>query len=619
MPEEVELEARIQRVESRLVPGPGIVIKGRPIPAATIADRMEAYRVPGVSIAVINNHKIEWAKGYGLKGKEENDPITPATLFQAASISKPVAAAAALHYVEQGLLDLDEDVNLKLKSWEVPENEFTQSKNVTLRGILSHTAGLTIHGFPGYRFDKPVPTLVQILDGEKPANTAAIRVDITPGSKWRYSGGGYTVLQQLLIDAIGKPFPQILKNAVLDPFGMDHSTYIQPLPAGRASDAAIAHLRNGRAIKGNWHTYPEMAAAGLWTTPSDLCRFALAISDSYLGNSKKMISQHMAREMLTVVDGGYGLGLSVVQTPALRFGHGGSNAGYRCALVAWPDKGQGAAIMTNGDYGSNLMQEILSSLSQEYDWPSFQLIEKKAITLTLDELNACAGKYSTGRAGQLNVVVEDGHVYVEKYYVIPEGKKRMEIFPWAKDKFFATESSALFTFQRDEAGKVSGLAYSENGRKREATRIRSAEEQHKLSSVIKGFDLESYYAGTAFMAAEIVSYDIKKIALSPPYSDEELEVMLAVTQMAADEYDLPIYVEKDFLTTLLFDENLTKGKSVIFIARNQNVLEEYFALKELKRKAIEEGLLEKVQKELAWSFGRLLSYSDSAIRRLLSK
>ena len=153
----------------------------------------------------------------------------------------------------------------------------------------------------------------------------------------------------------------------------------------------------------------------------------------------------------------------------------------------------------------------------------------------------------------------------------------------------------------------------------EAKGIQSDEKQHKLSNVIKGFHLESYYAGTAFMAAEIVSYDIKKIALSPPYSDKELEVMLAVTQMAADEYDLPIYVEKEFLTTLLFDENLTKGKSVIFIARNQNVLEEYFALKELKRKAIEEGHLEKVQKELAWSFGRLLSYSDSAIRRLLSK
>jgi len=179
--EEDELGARIQRVESRLVPGPGIVIKDHPIPETTITDRMEAYRVPGVSIAVINNHRIEWAKGYGVKGREENEPVTPVTLFQAASISKPVAATAALHYVEKGLLDLHEDVNQKLKSWKVPENEFTQDKKVTLRGILSHTAGLTVHGFPGYRFDKHDPSLAQILDGEKPANTAAIRVDITPG------------------------------------------------------------------------------------------------------------------------------------------------------------------------------------------------------------------------------------------------------------------------------------------------------------------------------------------------------------------------------------------------------------------------------------------------------
>ena len=162
--------------------------------------------------------------------QRKKQTVTPETLFQAASISKPVAAVAALFYVEKGLLDLDKDVNLKLKSWKVPSNEFTQNNKVTLRGILSHTAGLTVHGFPGYRFDKPVPSLVQVLDGEKPANTAAIRVDMTPGSKWRYSGGGYTVMQQLLIDVVKKPFPRIVKEAVLDPFGMTLSTYRQPLP-----------------------------------------------------------------------------------------------------------------------------------------------------------------------------------------------------------------------------------------------------------------------------------------------------------------------------------------------------------------------------------------------------
>jgi len=327
----------------------------------------------------------------------------------------------------------------------------------------------------------------------------------------------------------------------------------------------------------------------------------------------------MTKEMLTIVDGGYGLGLSVNEIPSLSFSHGGSNEGYRCMLIAWPEKGQGAAVMTNGDYGSNLFMEILRSLSQEYDWPRFKLVKKNTIALPPEALDEYAGTYKIKLAGKFNIIVAEGHVHVDKFFVIPAGKQRMEIFPYAKDKFFATEAPVVFTFQRDAAGKVSDLIFEENGRKREAKRAQQSAQEHKLDGVIDGFHLNSYYAGTAFMAAEIVSYDIKKIALSPPYTEQELEEMLGVTKMAADEYGLPIYVEKDFLTTLLFDESLTEGKSIIFIARNQEVLDEYFALKKLKQKAIKEGRLEKVQKELAWSFGRLLSYSDSAIRRLLSR
>lgn len=209
-----DLEQRIQRVENGLTPE-----------KASIAERLKHYKVPGASVAVIAGGALEWARDYGVTSAEGGKPVTADTLFQAASISKPVAAMVALRLVEQGKLSLDEDVNVKLRSWKVPENEFTKTEKVTLRRLLNHSAGLTVHGFRGYGADEPVPSLIEVLDGKRPANSAAIRVDITPGSKGRYSGGGYEVMQQLVIDVTGRPFPQLARELVLAPLGMSHSTY----------------------------------------------------------------------------------------------------------------------------------------------------------------------------------------------------------------------------------------------------------------------------------------------------------------------------------------------------------------------------------------------------------
>ncbi len=468
----IDLEARIERIESGLLPGPGIIVRGRPRPQASLIDRMQAYSVPGVSIAVINDFQVEWAKGYGLRSVEGEDPVTPETLFQAASISKPVAAAAALSLVQEGLLALDEDINGRLKSWRVPENEFTVEKKVTLRGLLSHTAGLTVHGFPGYARNRDVPALTQVLDGEEPTNTAPIRVDTPPGSRWRYSGGGYTVMQQLLIDILGKPFPQILQERVLGPAGMVDSTYEQPLPESRFAHAATAHFRNGKPIPGDWHTYPEMAAAGLWTTPTDLCRFAVAVMEALHGRSDAPLSPAMVREMLTEVDGGYGLGFSLEGAgETLRFGHGGSNAGFKCALIAWAHSGQGAAIMTNGDFGSPLLTEILHSLSQEYGWPGFKPQEKTAIELAADKLGSYAGTYRMQPAGTLTIAAEDGSLFVDRLYVVPGGRQRVEIFPESETHFFAVTTDASLTFKTDGEGVIKGVTLRQGNRSREGSRV----------------------------------------------------------------------------------------------------------------------------------------------------
>ena len=258
-----EVDKRIATAESNLIPA--VRIKGHA--AGKLAERMKQLRVPGVSVAVVNDYKIEWAKAYGLADSQTKAPVTTATLFQAGSVSKPVAAMAALKLVEEGQLNLDRDVNAQLKSWKVPENKFTEKHPVDLRAILSHTAGFTVHGFPGYAVGKPIPTLPQIFDGEKPANTRSIRVDKVPGKGFRYSGGGTTVMQQLVIDVTGRPFPQVTHDLVLAPLAMTSSSYEQPLPADWATRTATAHNRLGNPIPGRWHIYPEMAAAGLWTTP----------------------------------------------------------------------------------------------------------------------------------------------------------------------------------------------------------------------------------------------------------------------------------------------------------------------------------------------------------------
>lgn len=327
-------------------------------------------KTPGISIAVINDGAIEWARGYGVTEAGTDTPVTSRTLFQAASISKPVAALAALRLVEKGALGLDEDVNAKLTSWKVPENDFTKTEKVTLRRLLSHTAGLTVHGFGGYAADAPVPTLVQALDAAKPANSAAVRVDVVPGTIWRYSGGGYTVAQQLMMDVSGRTFPELLAELVLKPIGMDDSTYELPLPEVRRGDAAGGHRSDGKLLPGRYHTYPEMAAAGLWTTPTDLARFLLEIDKGRHGRSA-IISEAMAREMTTAQKPGYGLGFSLSGIgPAMGFGHGGSNEGFKCQMTAYLEGGRGAVVMTNGDRGGFVAAEVMRAIALEYGWPS---------------------------------------------------------------------------------------------------------------------------------------------------------------------------------------------------------------------------------------------------------
>jgi CubicO group peptidase (beta-lactamase class C family) len=372
-PGQNDLGARIKRVENGLAP----VAAAPDAPGANILDRMDALKVPGAGIAVINNFKVEWAKGYGAADAETKEPVGVSTLFQAASISKPVTAMAVLKLVQDRRLDLDADVNSALMSWKLPGNEFTAGTKVTLKHLLSHTGGLTVHGFPGYAIPGPVPTLLMVLDGVKPANTPAIRVDQAPGRAFRYSGGGYEIVQQILLDVEGKTFPELMRELVLSPIGMYDSTFEQPLPADQLGGAAAGHGAGGTPIPGKRHTYPEMAAAGLWTTPTDLAAFAIEIQKGALGRSNKVLSRATAEKMLTPVLQNYGLGLGIDPAGGY-FQHDGSNAGFTCFLYAGQRSGKGVVVMTNSDVGGPLFREILRSVAREYAWENFFTTDKAA-------------------------------------------------------------------------------------------------------------------------------------------------------------------------------------------------------------------------------------------------
>ena len=429
--------AAILRVEQGL--RPLAIVDGQPQPKWNIVERMKHYKVPGVSIAMISGGKVAWARGYGVASNGK--PVDTETLFQAASISKPVTALMALRLVDEGTLSLDEDVNLKLRSWKVPENELTKTQKVTLRRLLNHSAGLTVRGFDGYAAGGPVPSLLDVLDGKKPANSEPIRVEAVPGTKWSYSGGGYVVVQQLVTDVTGESFPELMQEEVLGPLGMVHSTFRQPLPANLAADAAAGYDSDGAMIKGRWHTYPEMAPAGLWTTPSDLARVVLELQRG--GQILKPATQ---RGMLTKLLYDYGLGIGLEDKAGrTSFSHSGGNAGFNCNLFGYLDGGEGVVVMTNGDNGWPLIEEIMRSISAEYRWADYK--QRKVVHVAPDTLQGYCGRYVLPSKKEIAVTCEDGKLFAS--YM---GEKRFELLPETPTDFFTTDYQWPQTFRFIRAG-----------------------------------------------------------------------------------------------------------------------------------------------------------------------
>jgi CubicO group peptidase (beta-lactamase class C family) len=430
---------------------PGVQVAGRLYPEQSLAELMRG-RVPGVSIAVFHDGRIIYARGFGVSETGGTRAVTPETLFQAASISKPIAATAALALVEQGKLALDEPVNGRLRTWRIPDSPAAGDVPVTLRHLLTHGAGLTVSGFPGYPVSSPLPTIVQILDGASLANTPPVRIDQRPGSVSRYSGGGFTVAQLLLTDAAGEPFAELMRRLVLAPAGMERSTFAQPLPAELRETAAMGH-RGTSPIAGGYHVYPELAAAGLWTTPSDLARWALALSADFRIGEGKLLRRETAITMMTPGLGNRGLGVQVAGSGEWQsFNHGGGNEGYRALLFAYPGKGDGIVIMTNSGSGNSLMQPVLIAVAGALGWPGprAQMIVPAAVPA--QALADVVGRYA---AFDLTIEVKpNGDILMA---TISNGSPPSELIPLGNDRYISS-AGAPITFVRDANNRVTGVS-----------------------------------------------------------------------------------------------------------------------------------------------------------------
>ncbi len=443
-----ETEAKIKLVENSL----GDWVKTQYDTIWNLEERMKHHNITGVSIAVIHNFKLDWVKGYGWADVSEQRPVTEKTLFQAASISKSLNGVGVLKLVQDGKLDLSADINKYLASWKFPYDSISKGKPITLAALLSHTAGLTIHGFPGYAQGENLPTVQQILDGEKPANTEAVRSFIEPGTSVVYSGGGTTMTQLIVTDVTGRPYDEFMQKAVLDPLGMNSSSFMQPPAAGKSKLLASGYKADGTPVKGKFHIYPEQAPAGLWTNPTDLGRYIIETALSYNGKSDKVLTSEYTKLRLEPVMEDAALGVFVMKNDSsYYFSHNGGNEGFACYYVGDVISGNGMVIMTNSDNGS-LCAEVANSVATVYGWKDYyKPVMKTVVDVNEAMLEGYTGTYEAG--GSTFTVKMEGN----RLLISPYPGFWVRAYFTSETDFFVRESRDEMKFVTDDRGSVTGF------------------------------------------------------------------------------------------------------------------------------------------------------------------
>ena len=433
-----------------------------------LQDRMAFYKIKGLSIAVVQNHKIIWAKGYGWADEEKKIPVTTQTLFQAASISKSLNAVGVLKLVQDNKLDLYADINTYLTSWKFLYDSLSKGKKITVANLLSHTGGLTVHGFAGYEQGKTIPALDEILDGKNPANSPAVHSQYEPGLKYEYSGGGISISQQIVMDITHMAYDKYMDEQILKPMGMTTSTYAQP-PVNRNPEIlATAYLSSGKVLPGKFHIYPEQAAAGLWTNPTDLAAYIIETQRALAGKSHKILNQAMTQTRLKpYIDKASAFGVFIDSSDGTKyFQHGGSNEGFKCQYFGSMEGGNGVVIMVNSD-NSGIIGELVNSVAKVYGFKGLnKTITKKRINIEDAILDSYTGQYALTPSFLLTITKENGGLITQA-----TGQQKIPIYPENQTKFFAIVVDAKLEFLKDPTGKVVSVILYQNGQQHEAKKV----------------------------------------------------------------------------------------------------------------------------------------------------
>lgn len=362
----------------------------------SLEERMAAYSVPGVAVAIIENGEVVFASGYGVRKSGVTERVDADTVFSAGSVSKVATASLILRLASAGALDLDAPVAAQLHSWSLPDYPAFDENRITLRTILSHTSGFNMHGFRDFQPGDDLPSTIETLEGRSPAVNAPLTLLSEPGSAYRYSGGGYTLAQQIVDDVDpAADFDAIAYTHLLVPLGMTRSTFTNPLPQDHGN-IAMAHDRSGApvALPRGYEAFPESAASGLWTSANDLATLVTALLASYQDDDG-FLPRSLAQDMMTPVSPSeHGLGPRIEgRDEVLLFHHGGTNSSYHAWIEGYLATGDGLVILTNGSGANGLITEIRNAVSDAMNWEINQPVRAPEITLSADQLSDYTGTY----------------------------------------------------------------------------------------------------------------------------------------------------------------------------------------------------------------------------------
>ncbi len=541
-----EVQKQIQSVENGLFSR--ILLNGK---GDNIVYRMNLLKVKGLSIAVIKDYKIEWAKGYGFADVNEKRLVTTTTVFEPGSISKSLNALGALKLAQVHKMDLYKDINSYLKQWQFPYDSISKGSKITLANLLSHTAGLGVHGFLGYDRNASIPSLVQILNGKEPSISPAIRSFIEPNKTYEYSGGG-TTISQLMVEEVSKlPYHLFMQQNVLTPLGMTNSFYNQPPSNNKLKQLATGYDKDGNEIKGKFHVYPTQAAAGLWTTPTDLAKYMIDIQLSLKGKSNKVLNKDFA-ELHTnryLKDADVTLGsFKQDRNGEAYFFHDAANDGYRGLYIGSLDGGNGVAIVVNSDVGG-IVYELMNSVANVYNWKGWDK-PKNVQTIAIDQ--SLYKKYT----GLYNVDSSFSEIIQEKdgLYYYAQGQKAKMYFTSTID-FINIEFQTQKTFVLNKSGAVEGFMKTLNG--------------DTLPPAKKVYDIQSakvkktQYAEFGWHLIEGKRFDeaLQLLQLgNAKYPDDlNISINLAHCYLFKNEFDKAIHLYKECLSQSTNDATSVKN------------------------------------------------------------